>query len=242
VGDFAERVTSIGALGDPLRRDLYLYVCTKPYAVSRDEAADALGVPHHKAKFHLDRLEAEGLLSSEFARLTGRSGPGAGRPAKLYRRAQTDISVSLPGREYEIAGQLLAAAVATSARTGGSAIEALHEEAARQGREWAHAVMVGSADGTPLDVARRALTEHGYEPREDGDRVILANCPFHTLAASHTEMVCGMNLALIEALVDEVGPDDLECRLEPQGQRCCVVLADRSPRQSSDDDPRALDA
>ena len=228
MADFAERVASIGALGDPLRRDLYLYVCARPEAVSREEAADALGVPHHKAKFHLDRLEAEGLLRSEFARLTGRSGPGAGRPAKLYRRAPTDISVSLPGREYEIAGQLLAAAVATSARTGGSAIDALHQEAARQGREWANAALAGSDGGTPLDVARRALAEHGYEPRDEDDRVILANCPFHTLAASHTEMVCGMNLALIEALAAEVGPDDLECRLEPQDQRCCVVLADRS--------------
>lgn len=227
MADFAERVTSIGALGDPLRRDLYLYVCAKPYAVSRDEAADALGLPHHKAKFHLDRLEAEGLLTAEFARLTGRSGPGAGRPAKLYRRAPADISVSLPGREYEIAGQLLAAAVATSARTGGSPIEALHQEAAQRGREWAQAAVAGVSDETPLELAMRALAQHGYEPREDEQRVILANCPFHSLAASHTEMVCGMNLALIQALVDEVGPDDLECRLEPDDQRCCVVLAGR---------------
>lgn len=227
MADFAERVTSIGALGDPLRRDLYLYVCAKPYAVSRDEAADALGLPHHKAKFHLDRLEAEGLLTAEFARLTGRSGPGAGRPAKLYRRAPADISVSLPGREYEIAGQLLAAAVATSARTGGSPIEALHQEAAQRGREWAQAAVAEISGETPLELAMRALAQHGYEPREDEQRVILANCPFHSLAASHTEMVCGMNLALIQALVDEVGPDDLECRLEPDDQRCCVVLAGR---------------
>lgn len=227
MADFAERVTSIGALGDTLRRDLYLYVCAKPYAVSRDEAADALGLPHHKAKFHLDRLEAEGLLTAEFARLTGRSGPGAGRPAKLYRRAPADISVSLPGREYEIAGQLLAAAVATSARTGGSPIEALHQEAAQRGREWAQAAVAEISGETPLELAMRALAQHGYEPREDEQRVILANCPFHSLAASHTEMVCGMNLALIQALVDEVGPDDLECRLEPDDQRCCVVLAGR---------------
>ncbi|WP_332661791.1 helix-turn-helix transcriptional regulator [Aeromicrobium sp.] len=227
MADFAERVASIGALGDPLRRDLYLYVCAKPYAVSRDEAADALGVPLHKAKFHLDRLEAEGLLTAEFARLTGRSGPGAGRPAKLYRRAPEDISVSLPGREYEIAGQLLAAAVATSARTGGSPIEALHQEAAQQGREWAQAALADDAGDNPLALAMRVLAQHGYEPREDAQRVILANCPFHTLAASHTEMVCGMNLALLQALVDEVGPDELECHLEPDDQRCCVVLAQR---------------
>ena len=227
MNDFADRVASIGALGDPLRRDLYLYVCAKPYAVSRDEAADALGVPVHKAKFHLDRLESEGLLTTEFARLTGRSGPGAGRPAKLYRRAPADISVSLPGREYEIAGQLLAAAVATSARTGESPIEALHEEAARQGRQWALAAMAEGRDATPLELAERTLAQHGYEPREDEQRVILANCPFHSLAESHTELVCGMNLALVQALVDEVGPDAVECRLEPDEQRCCVVLSSR---------------
>lgn len=227
MADFAESVASIGALGDPLRRDLYLYVCAKPYAVSRDEAADALGLPHHKAKFHLDRLEAEGLLTAEFARLTGRSGPGAGRPAKLYRRAPTDISVSLPGREYEIAGQLLAAAVATSARTGGSPVEALHQEAAQRGRAWARSAAEAGSGETPLELAVRTLAQHGYEPREDEQRVILANCPFHTLAESHTELVCGMNLALIQALVDEVGPDELECRLEPDDQRCCVVLSSR---------------
>ena len=225
--DFAERVTRIGALGDPLRRDLYLYVCAKPYAVSRDEAADALDVPHHKAKFHLDRLEAEGLLTTEFARLTGRSGPGAGRPAKLYRRAPDDISVSLPGREYEIAGQLLAAAIATSARTGGSPIDALHHEAALRGGEWARATVAADDGSTPIQLAEQILAVHGYEPREEDQRVILANCPFHTLAETHTEMVCGMNLALIQALVDEVGPNEVECRLEPDDQRCCVVLASR---------------
>jgi predicted ArsR family transcriptional regulator len=227
VADFAARVASIGALGDPLRRDLYLYVCAKPYAVSRDEAADAVGVPLHKAKFHLDRLEADGLLTAEFARLTGRSGPGAGRPAKLYRRATSEISVSLPGREYEIAGQLLAAAVATSARTGESPIEALHREATNQGQEWARAARAEPREATPLELAEQALTSHGYEPRDDDGRVILANCPFHTLAASHAEMVCGMNLALIQGLVDELGPDDVECRLEPGEQRCCVVLSTR---------------
>lgn len=226
MSDFAARVASIGALGDPLRRDLYLYVCERPYAVSRDEAAQAVGVPLHKAKFHMDRLEAEGLLTSEFARLTGRTGPGAGRPAKLYRRAESEISVSLPGREYEIAGHLLAAAVATSARTGESPIEALHREAAERGRDWARATATESV-ATPLELAEQVLARHGYEPRDDDQRMVLANCPFHTLAASHTEMVCGMNLALVQGLVDEIGSEAIECRLEPGEQRCCVVLSSR---------------
>ena len=112
--DFSERVAGIGALAEPVRHQLYLFVCAQPHAVSRDEAADAVGIPRHKAKFHLDKLEAEGLLETEFARLSGKSGPGAGRPSKLYRRTSRDIAVSLPGREYELAGRLMADAIAES--------------------------------------------------------------------------------------------------------------------------------
>ncbi|MBO0866273.1 MAG: helix-turn-helix domain-containing protein, partial [Mycobacterium sp.] len=116
----------IGALADPVRRRLYEFVCSEPAPVSRDQAAHAVGIPRHQAKFHLDRLESEGLLESEYARLTGRSGPGAGRPSKLYRRASRDIAVSLPQREYELAGRLMADAIAESAATGVPAVEALH--------------------------------------------------------------------------------------------------------------------
>ena len=56
MSDFLERAAGIGALADPLRRDLYLYVCAQAHAVARDEAAEAVDVPLHKAKFHLDRL------------------------------------------------------------------------------------------------------------------------------------------------------------------------------------------
>jgi predicted ArsR family transcriptional regulator len=225
---FADRVASIGALGDPLRRELYLYVCARPHAVGRDEAADALGIAHHKAKFHLDRLESEGLLTAEFARLTGRSGPGAGRPAKLYRRATEDIQVSLPGREYELAGHLLATAVTTAARTGEPAVEALHREAAARGREWGLAGVGGNDEAAPLELARRVLADHGYEPRAEDRQVVLTSCPFHSLAVTHTELVCGMNLALVGSLVDAIEPDAVECRLEPAPGRCCVALAERS--------------
>src|SRR6185437_12171338 len=94
--------TGIGSLADPMRRRLYRFVCAQSAPVGRDQAADAVGIPHHQAKFHLDRLTAEGLLETDFARLTGRSGPGAGRTAKLYRRARRDIAISLPHREYEL--------------------------------------------------------------------------------------------------------------------------------------------
>src|SRR5512146_2470436 len=104
--------SGIAALADPVRRRLYEFVSTQPSAVSRDQAAAAVGVARHQAKFHLDKLEAEGLLETEYARLGGRSGPGAGRPSKLYRRADREIAVSLPPRDYLLAGQLMADAIA----------------------------------------------------------------------------------------------------------------------------------
>ncbi len=221
---FTDHVSGIGLLADPLRREIYLYVCAQPDPVGRDEVADALGVAHHKAKFHLDKLEELKLLDTEFARLTGRTGPGAGRPAKLYRRTAHQIDVSLPGREYELAGKLMADAIAESTTSGRSVIDALNRAAAEHGRAWGRTAAASRARRKALTVASEALAEHGYEPRTESSIVTLANCPFHSLARQHTEMVCGMNLALIEGLTAEVDPAGLQCSLEPADDRCCVVL------------------
>ncbi|WP_149261776.1 metalloregulator ArsR/SmtB family transcription factor [Actinomadura sp. K4S16] len=226
---FEQNVAGIGALAEPVRRALYLYVCAQAAPVSRDEAAEAVGVPRHQAKFHLDRLEAEGLLEADYARLTGRTGPGAGRTSKRYRRTSHDIAVSLPDRRYELAGRLMAEAITESARTGAPVLDTLHRVAA------AHGMAIGSAvaDGarTPpaeaLDAALGALAEYGYEPRREGDRAVMANCPFHALARTHTELVCHMNHALINGLIDAVGAHEFEASLDPGEDRCCVTLTAR---------------
>ena len=105
--NLAERVAGVAALADPIRRDLYLYVSDQPAPVSRDQASDALGIARHTAKFHLDKLAEEGLLDTSYKRLTERRGPGAGRPTKLYARSSRQLSVILPERHYDLAGQLL---------------------------------------------------------------------------------------------------------------------------------------
>lgn len=228
MSDFLERAAGIGALADPLRRDIYVYVCAQDHAVSRDETADALDLPLHKAIFHLDRLADDGLLDVEFARLKGRSGPGAGRPSKLYRRAAREFVVSLPEREYELAGHLMAEAIAESSRRNVPVLDALRHAAAEHGRTLGRAAP--AAGGRTADALRAvcaALADHGYEPRVERRGAKLANCPFHALATSHTDLVCQMNLALIEGVVDEVGPDQLEAALDPAEGRCCVTLAQR---------------
>jgi len=227
--EWAERdAAGIGALADPVRRRLYLYVCSQPEPVGRDEAAAAVGVARHQAKFHLDRLEADGLLESEFARLSGRSGPGAGRTSKLYRRADREIAISLPDREYELAGRLLADAVSESVVSGEPVLDVLHRRAAAHGRALGRSALDGvttpESAASALRLAARVLAGHGYEPRPDGERVVLSNCPFHSLAKAQTQLVCHMNEALVAGIAGTMGPHCPDVILDPEPGRCCVVL------------------
>jgi predicted ArsR family transcriptional regulator len=221
--------TGIGALADPVRRRLYLYVCAQPGPVGRDEAAEGVGVAVHQAKFHLDKLEAEGLLESEYARLGARRGPGAGRPSKLYRRSVRQISVSLPDREYELAGRLMADAIAEAAATGQPVVDTLYRLATAEGESIGEDAI--AMHGTPvsseaaLRLAVGTLAQHGYEPRDHAGRVTLINCPFHALAKAHTQLVCGMNHALIGGMTATLRPHSPTAELDPDPGRCCVVVS-----------------
>ena len=112
--DLSAQAAGIGALADDTRRALYEYVSGQAEPVGREQAATALGLAVHNVSFHLDRLAAEGLLEVEYRRLSGKTGPGAGRPSKLYRRAAREFAVSLPPRRYDLVGDILAAAVSRS--------------------------------------------------------------------------------------------------------------------------------
>ena len=164
-----QNVAGIGALAEPVRRELYRYVCSQPEPVSRDQAAQAVQIARHQAKFHLDRLEAEGLLEADYARLTGRTGPGAGRPAKRYRRGRTEFAISIPPRDYELAGHIMADAIGESTRTGAPIQATLNEAADAQGA----AIAAASAE-RPRSTAHAValivnlLSRNAYEPRRTG--------------------------------------------------------------------------
>ncbi len=147
--DFVAQVTGVGALAEPARRSLYRYVVAQPRAVSRDQAATGVGLPRHTAKFHLDRLVADGLLDTEFRRLPGRRGPGAGRPTKFYRRADRQFAVSLPERSYELAGQVLAAAVERADRDGVPVRDAVQQEATPPAAGWPPADRAATSTSWP---------------------------------------------------------------------------------------------
>jgi predicted ArsR family transcriptional regulator len=227
--ELGDRVARVAALAEPVRRRLYRYVAAQSEPVSRDQACEGLGIARHTAKFHLDKLVEEDLLVTSFKRLSDRSGPGAGRPTKLYQRSDRELCVTVPERRYDLAGQLMARAIEQAARDDVPVVAALHAAATALGRSLGGQIRAllqrGRSRERLLDAAAQTLAAYGYEPRREGDQVELVNCPFHLLAQEHTGLVCGMNLALLAGAAAQVGEDKLSARLDPTPHRCCVVLS-----------------
>ena len=224
-----QQLDGLAGLGDPLRRDLYRHVVERGVPVSRDEAAHAVGISRPLAAYHLDKLVDDGLLEARYQRRGGRQGPGAGRPAKHYVRADRHIELSLPARDYALLAELLAGAV--EADPSGTAQAALRRAAGALGAELAAEAATRTAPGDEphpgLAAVRQALADRGYEPYDDGDGTIrLRNCPFDRVAAGHRDLVCGANHAMLQALTDQVDGDPPAIRavLDPQPGRCCVTL------------------
>lgn len=229
--DLERRIRGIAALDQPLRRDLYRLLARRNGWLSRDQAAEALDVPRSVAAFHLDKLAEAGVVEVTFERTSGRTGPGAGRPAKLYRRQTREVAASVPERRYDLAGSLLATAVAEAERTDTPVATCLSAAARAAGRvvgDEAGAVTAPRVNGDSL---RRSvvqlLAEHGYEPTiGDDDEIALVNCPFHRLAEEHRDLVCGMNLDYLGGLLEGIDLSErLDARLAPEPGYCCVRIA-----------------
>jgi predicted ArsR family transcriptional regulator len=231
---FEQGVAVLHALHDPVRRSLYRYVSAQPHDVSREEAARAVGVQRGLAAFHLDKLVDAGLLQVvAVRRVSGRSGPGAGRPAKLYRRTAVQHEVSVPPRTYAVAAELLAEAVEEA-----GADLALQAAARRLGVRFGAQARAGAAtrvdEGTvtPAVVPSGVidiLVRRGYQPYQDGTAVRLGNCPFRGVAEQFPAVVCGMNLALLEGLVDGAGAVGISAVMDPRPGQCCVALVAAEP-------------
>lgn len=208
-----EEASAVAALDEPLRRRLYDFVAQSGSPVGREAAANETGTSRTLAAYHLDRLVDAGLLTTEYARQNGKTGPGAGRPAKLYSVVHDEVSVSIPPRSYGLLARLLAGAAASD--ESGAVRHALSEAAKAEGV--AAAKQAGDFVG--------CLEAAGYDPevRSDGT-VELLNCPFHQIARQHTDLVCGMNHSLIGGMLEGSGDDPDRAELAPRAGRCCVIV------------------
>ncbi|TMR95889.1 helix-turn-helix transcriptional regulator [Nonomuraea basaltis] len=207
----SDDLDALALLHDPVRRSLYDAVTAGGGDVGRGEAAEATGVSRTLAGHHLDKLVEAGLLESGF-RPQEKKGPGSGRPAKVYRRARGERSVSLPARDYATLASVLADVVDLLGA----------EEQAERAARGAGARMAGEHAGEPVE---RVLGERGYEPYEEGGVLRLRNCPFHVLAEKQPLLVCSINLALCQGLLEGLGDDPARARLDPRPGECCVSLS-----------------
>jgi len=225
-------IETLALLNEPARKSLYDAVVSSSRPLSRDEAAAAAGVTRALAAFHLDKLTRVGLLDVEFRRLSGRTGPGAGRPSKLYRRGDREVAVTLPRRHYEVPAELLATAM--EQLTGPTPPPALRSAAHDLGEGIGAAARQRSGPRPSRRRLRAALEEtleaRGYEPAvTPSGEIRLRNCPFHALVEDHRDLVCNVNLALADGILDGLGEDRLSARLDPQPGQCCVAIATDAP-------------
>jgi predicted ArsR family transcriptional regulator len=214
----ASDLDQLAPLAEPVRRRLYEFVSVASAPVDRDQAAAGTGIGRPLAAFHLDRLVEAGLLQAEYRRRGGRSGPGAGRPAKFYRRPlDREVSVSLPPRHYDLAARILAEGIEHDPAAPPQVLDAARREGERL------------AATRPLAGDRMAiltlLAGQGYEPQVEADgSVTLRNCPFHGLVGDHRDLTCGMNHALLRGVLDGAAGAGLVPVADPAEGRCCVRL------------------
>jgi predicted ArsR family transcriptional regulator len=215
-------LAAVALLDEPVRRRLYEWVCDQSRPVGREEAARSLGITRPLAAFHLERLVEAGLLDAGYQRLTGRTGPGAGRPARVYTRTEREFAVTLPPRHYDLAADLFAAALQ---RMGDGTPPPELLDAARAAGEH---IAAGAPEGTAATLID-VLEEAGYEPCDDQGTIRLRNCPFDALVDEHRPLVCGTNLALARGILDALPSDQkYEPHLDSQPGYCCVVFTPES--------------
>jgi predicted ArsR family transcriptional regulator len=214
-------LTPLSTLGSPVRRRLYELVSDAGGAISRDEASASAGVSRSLAAYHLDKLVEGGLLEASFLRQREHRGPGAGRPVKLYRRAQRDFVLRTPSRDYQLLGELLVRAADDD--QSGTVRGTLERVAYKLG----HSLGQRAKQDTAADRSglREALRLRGYQPFEDEHGTVrLRNCPFETVAKQSPEVVCSLNLRLLQGLIRGLDLRKARAILKPDERHCCVAI------------------
>lgn len=218
-------LADVAVLAEPLRRQLYLHVVGRPEPVSRDDAAAAAGISRSLAAFHLDRLVEAGLLEAEYRRLGGRTGPGAGRPSKLYRAAEREVRAVVPARRYEVAAELFARALDERDASGDALTTAAAAYGEQLGEEARRRAGPRAGVRRRTDALQSVLHDAGYLPVEREGELRMLNCPFHELAQRHRRLTCGMNLALLRGMLAGAKLPPEVARLDQQPGMCCVAIA-----------------
>lgn len=221
----------LDVLGDPALRSTALFVRAQPDPVSADEVAAALGVSRTVARWRLERLAEAGLLAAGFERRNGRTGPGAGRPAKTYAPAVETAAIEFPRRRYEALVRLLIDRLPRRGR------RQLGEVGYAFGLELAAAAGLrrGTALSTALERLCRGLGRLGFQATvervtEEQAVLVSSTCPLRPLVVAGHEARAidqGMWQGLIAAAAGEDTARGVRCETRDCLDRrspCRIVL------------------
>ena len=206
----------LAAVGDPELREALLFARSRARPVTADELAEENGLHRNVARSRLERLVEAGLLAVAYERRTGRSGPGAGRPAKTYSVVPQLESIQFPAEQNEsLAGLLVDALVAR----GGDA--PLHEVGVSFGRELARSARLRPAKTLEIGFERvcAAVRRLGYQASlehadEKGAVISTPTCPLRPLVRARPEAVeidRGMWAGLASCALDGVEVGQVRC-------------------------------
>ena len=224
-----DRLDAIG--GRDLRAAL-LHVRGSSTPVSADDTAVALGIHRSVARGRLERLRAAGLIQSTFVRRSGRSGPGAGRPAKVYSPAPEPEALEFPPRRFPVLVSRLLEELPADGRE-----DALRRAGEEFGRDLARTA--GLRRGTRLEYALErvcaAMRSLGFQAaleRVDADAAVISTptCPLRPLVAERPEAAYidrGMWAGLVESSLRGIRAESVECETHScldGGETCSVIV------------------
>ena len=212
---------TVAVLVDPVRRALYEHVRAQRRPVTREEAADAVAISRNLTAFHLDKLVEAGLLRARYEAPPDLP-RGRGRTPKVYEAVDESVALTIPPRQYELVGEILADAVAT---TPGDARRAAAQRALVAGagggrREWCRGRWRRRHRCRPAP-ARRAWLRAGDRGRPDR----APQLPVSPAGQRQTELVCGLNEEFLRGVLDGLGTSGLSARLAPRSGHCCVAIS-----------------
>jgi predicted ArsR family transcriptional regulator len=166
-----------------------------------------------------------GLLDVDFRRLSGRVGPGAGRPAKLYTVAPRRFEVTVPQTGYALAAAIMATALSRP-KSNGNGRAAVEQVAGEVGERLGSTLRAEHrTKAARRGAVERTLAELGFQPHQRGCELLLGNCIFAELAESHRELICALSAALLAGLVagaDVKGLRSVSGSID--GGLCCARL------------------
>lgn len=225
-------IRAVAALDEPSRRSMYAFIRDARRPVTRDEAAEAIGISRKLAAFHLDKLVEAGVLRSHYAPVHGIR--KVGRTPKVYEPSDLDIRVSIPPRQLDVLAGILVDAVLTEAsdeRAGDAALRVARSHGEAVGAEERARTRPGRLGAErALTLTAALLERHGFEPAREAPTCLrLRNCPFHPLAAKAPGLVCAINHAYLSGVLAGLNAPTLQAVLAPSPPDCCVEL---KPRES----------